>query len=301
MITLKMKKSNIFSQIALFGALAMVVASCTDPIDIELDEGTPQLNVDAFIDDQDIVQRIRIVETTNYFDNGTVNAIADATVTIADNDGNTYPFSHTKDGYFESESTGAEMIKGNQEYTLKVVVGERSYLATSNTLAPPPIDSLTFDEISGDGPGALNGYIGYFWATDIPGEENFYWIKAFRNDTFLSDPNFLNTAQNAIQEGDAGDGLQFIPPIAQGITTFPDIYQKDDKVRVELHSISIGTYLFLAEARTQITNGGLFAEPPYNVRTNIENVNGSTESKEQAVGWFSTSMVSSIEGKVGDN
>ena len=289
------------TRIALLGVMATAVVSCTDPIDIELDEGTPQLNVDAFIDDQDVTQRVRLVETTNYFDNETVSSIEDATVTMADSEGNTYTFSYTKDGYYESDVTGAEMIKANLEYTLKVVVEERSYLATSSTLAPPPIDSLTFDEISGEGPGTLNGYIGNFWATDIKGEENFYWIKAFRNDTFLSDPNFLNIAQNAIQEGDAGDGLQFIPPIAQGITTFPDIYQKGDRVRVELHSISPGTYFFLSEARTQITNGGLFAEPPYNVRTNIVNVNGSEEVSEKAVGWFSTSMVSSIEGVVDNN
>lgn len=300
MIEDKMNYKKLY-RLAFLVWVVAVFAACTDPIDVELDPGTPQINIDAFIEDQDVVQRVRVLNTTDYFDNESLSEVTNAEVTLADNTGNSYDFTYTEDGYYVSAQNGSEMIKEGLEYTLKVTVGDKSFLATSYTVAPPPIDSLTFEEISGDGPGALNGFIGAFWATDVAGQSNFYWIKAFRNDTFLSDPNFLNIAQDAIQEGDAGDGLQFIPPIAQGITTFPDIYQLDDEVRVELHSITPGTYAFLSEARTQITNGGLFAEPPYNVRTNIVNTSGSEALEDQPVGWFSTSMVSSIEGQVGNN
>ncbi|MOA65423.1 hypothetical protein D3C78_1918030 [compost metagenome] len=55
-------------------------------------------------------------------------------------------------------------------------------------------------------------------------------------------------------------------------------------------------YHFYDELRTQISNGGIFANPPANVRTNVKNVNSSSAKK--AVGYFGASLVSSISTTV---
>jgi hypothetical protein len=47
--------------------------------------------------------------------------------------------------------------------------------------------------------------------------------------------------------------------------------------------------------QTQILNGGLFAVQPNNVATNIKNV---SENGKKAVGWFSVSLVESLEKEV---
>jgi len=128
---------------------------------------------------------------------------------------------------------------------------------------------------------------------------NFYWIKTYINDQLISDPNFINLSVDAAQ-GAGSDGLAFIPPIRTGITTFPNIFQKGERVRVEIHGISFETYNFIVQAQSQITNGGLFATPPYNVVTNIVNEDGSTNVENQAVGWFSVATVLGLEEVVGE-
>jgi len=277
-----------------FLALAVfAITACTDPIDIELDEGTSQINVDAFITDKPETQKVRVVKTTNYFDNESLNAITNANVVLTNNFGQSWRFNYSTDGYYTLPYTDT-IIKPFVEYTLEVKHDDNTFRAVSTAMPTTPVDSITFEEQIPNGAGSLDGFIGEFWAKDVPGMPNFYWIKAYQNDVFLSDPNFINLAFDAAQ-GEGADGLTFIPPIRTGITTFPDIYKKGDKVRVEIHAISFETYNFIFQAQSQITNGGLFATPPFNVITNIENVSGSDAVEDQAVGWFSVATVSSLE------
>ncbi len=51
------------------------------------------------------------------------------------------------------------------------------------------------------------------------------------------------------------------------------------------------TYFFIQEMQVQMVNGGLFATPPSNVKTNIRNTNPNATTK--AVGWFNIGAVSS--------
>jgi len=91
------------------------------------------------------------------------------------------------------------------------------------------------------------------------------------------------------------DGQLFIPPIS----TFPMFNVEDslglkDTATYEIWSLTEGTNGFWAEVLNQSISGGigaLFATPTANVKTNI--ISTGTELKDQAVGWFSTSVVSS--------
>lgn len=288
-------KFNISSSLAFIALFAIVLAACTDPIDIDLDEGTPQLNVDAFLNDKPEEQKVRLLMTTNYFDNESINAISDATVTLTSELQEEWTFTYDKDGYYVLPHTpGDTLIRPFVNYTLWIKHDGATFTAGALSMPTTIVDSITFEEQVPSGPGSLDGFIGEFWARDIAGMPNFYWIQTYKNDTFISDPNFINVAFDAAQ-GEGADGLTFIPPIRTGINTFPNIFEKDDNVRVEIHGISFETYQFIFQAQSQITNGGLFATPPYNVVTNIENVNGSDEAKDKAVGWFSVATVSSRE------
>ncbi len=69
-------------------------------------------------------------------------------------------------------------------------------------------------------------------------------------------------------------------------------FKAGDKVRVENWSITDDTYTFYTELQQQILNGGLFANPPANVRTNVFNRNASGR---KAVGWFGGAGVAARE------
>lgn len=273
--------------------LSVIYTSCTDPIDIELDEGTAQLNVDAFITDKPEDQKVRVVMTTNYFDNLSVNPITDAEVKMQSSLGQEWTFSYTQDGYYVLPYTDT-IVRPMVGYTLLVNHSGQEFIANTTAFPTAQVDSIIFIEQIPTGPGSLDGFIGEFWGRDVPNFPNAYWIKTYINDTLISDPNFINLSLDAGQ-GQITDGSPFIPPIRTGITTFPNIFQRGERVKVEIHGISFETYQFITQAQSQITNGGLFATPPYNVVTNIENTSGSEAVEDQAVGWFSVATVKSLE------
>jgi len=61
-------------------------------------------------------------------------------------------------------------------------------------------------------------------------------------------------------------------------------FQVGDRIKIEVCSITEDNYYFYNEMVTQINNGGLFANPPANVRTNVMNRNPGSAKK--AVGYF---------------
>ncbi|MGB0430645.1 MAG: DUF4249 family protein [Bacteroidia bacterium] len=281
------------SHIIILVAAIFAITACTDPIDIELDEGTPQVNIDAFITGLPEDQKVRVVITTNYFDNLKVDPITDAEVVLSSSLNQQWVFNYTENGYYVLPYSDT-IVRPFVDYTLTVKANGQEFFANTTAFPTTAVDSILFFEQIPTGPGSLDGFIGEFWGNDLPGLPNAYWIKTFVDDTLISDPNFINLSLDAGQ-GPISDGSAFIPPIRTGITTFPNIFQKDEKVRVEIHGISLETYEFITQAQSQITNGGLFATPPFNVISNIKNTSGSEAVEDQPVGWFSVATVSSLE------
>jgi hypothetical protein len=281
------------SQIIIIALSIFAITACTDPIDIELDEGTPQVNIDAFITSLPQDQKVRVVMTTNYFDNLRIDPITNAEVVLRNNINQEWTFSYTENGYYVLAYSDT-IVRPFIEYSISVKVDGNEFVSTTTAFPTTKVDSINFFEQIPTGPGSLDGFIGEFWGRDIAGIPNAYWIKTFVNDTLVNDPNFINLSLDAGQ-GPISDGSPFIPPVRTGITTFPNIFQRNETVRVEIHGISLETYEFITQAQSQITNGGLFATPPFNVVTNFSNANGSGEVGDQPVGWFSVATVSSLE------
>ena len=110
------------------------------------------------------------------------------------------------------------------------------------------------------------------------------------------------SVDGSFSESSRGDGQLFIPPVS----TFP-AYDVDDSLGVgdfatyELWSISRKTFKFWREVQDQAIQGGgigaLFATPTANASSNIRCTN-SEELENQAVGWFSVSIVSSATQEI---
>lgn len=293
--------SNInFSLFALLICVGVLFSSCEDVIDVDLDEGTPQLNVDAFLNNLNTEKRIRLQMTAPYFDNSAKNYVEDATVSIADDMGGQWNFTYDKDGFYVMEDT-AGFIRNGYTYTLFIKRSAGDFVATSTCMATIPVDSIRYEDLSEDGGGFGDeeGYFAEFYATDIVGEENFYWIKHYRNGAYSNAAGDINISADG-GAGEDTDGFTFIPPIRFAINDFEEAYELGEKIRLEIHSINEATYEFLSQVQVQMTNGGLFADPPYNVTTNVENISGSKEPADLAVGWFSVSMVKDFESIVED-
>jgi hypothetical protein len=80
-------------------------------------------------------------------------------------------------------------------------------------------------------------------------------------------------------------------PIRRAIN--PELYVANDKLKLELYSISLDQFSFYSQARLELNNAGLFARPAANIPTNLVNTNKN--SNLQGSGWFGVSAVSTLE------
>lgn len=276
--------------------VVLLITSCEDVIQIKLDEGSKLLVVDAFINDLRVDQRVRLTYTDSYFSNQNPPPVTNASVVLKDITANkVYTFQNNNNGDYVYNLIPTDTISyTNHTYRLEVIYNGDTYTAVGTQNRTTKIDSIQV-EYKEKSAFQQAGYFCTMWAFDIPGPINdYYWIKAFRNDTLFTQGSQINIAINAAN-GAGADGLIFTPPIAGGITPFGQVYKLNDKCRVEIHSLSQETYSFLQQVISQTTNSGLFAATPENVKTNIVS---PTNAKTKSIGWFNIASVNSLEKTV---
>ncbi|GAB3687247.1 hypothetical protein GCM10027592_00530 [Spirosoma flavus] len=279
-------------------AATLLFSRCTTVIDAKLDTGPSELSVDALITDQPGAQTIRITQTAGYFDSNTPPAATSATVTVSDDAGKTYRFlDPDNDGYYVWQPTGKDTLgRIGRTYQLTIVYKNATYRATSKLNRVPPVDSLVFVKRKINPVSTTEGYRAEFYSTDLAGATDYYRIRFYRNGTLQNKARNIILSEDGAFQGasQVTDGLMFIAPIRLSVN--PDsLYKQNEKVTVELHSISADAFRFWNLLRGQVTNGGLFATPPANVPTNIVNEN---TSGPKATGFFITSAVRSLSATV---
>lgn len=266
----------------------ITLASCEDVIQVKLDEGDPMITIDAFINDMRTQQKVRLTFTNSYFSQKPNQPILGASVSLKDlTTGLDYTFTDNNNGDYVYTPT--DTFKIGHNYELTVTHQGTSYTSTSRMNRTTGIDTLLSEYQEGGGLGnASAGYKFSFLGFDPPGDTvDYYWIKSYRNGVFFNKGIEINICADAAY-GQGADGFPFIPPIAEAITPFGEVFQKFDVCRVEIHSINLETYNFLTQVYTQTTNSGLFATSPENIKTNIKN---TTNNKVKVVGWFCMSAV----------
>jgi hypothetical protein len=296
-----MKNTPIFGfsviHVILLGLLLLGLSSCEDPIDIDLQTGPSQLAIDGWLTDQPGPQTIKLTKTTGYFDAAQPPAALGATVIVADEDSVIHQFIDVKGNgtYVWTPKPGEVFGKIGKKYLLGIRFEGQEYYAISQMNSVPAIDSLVFREEKPNPLEDRTGFEGEFYATDLPNQTNYYWVRTYRNGKMLDETSDIVVSYNGSFNGSADtDGLLFIQPIRTSIN--PDsLYNRNDSVKVEVLSITPDAFYFFQQLSTQINNGGLFASPPANVPTNVVNRNASGP---KAVGFFGVSAVSSKTVKV---
>lgn len=282
-------KNSIKLLFLLFGAL--IFTSCEDPIDVTLDPGESQLVVDAFVNNLNEKQIIKLMMSTPYFDNSSKSYAEGAVVELRDSSGRVYNFIPESNGvYSYTPVAGDDFCKVGNKYELVIKYKGEEFYANSIVNPVPPIDSIRIKKEENPFTGE-EIKLAEFFAVDIKGRKDFYWIKTIYNDTLKKLDNADNVSDGAFS-GDGADGLPFIQPMRYAINKEGGRtpYVPGDTITVKLLSITEGTYDWLFDVFSQTNNGGLFATPPYNVRTNLKNRN--PQSKTKAYGFFCTSAIS---------
>jgi Domain of unknown function (DUF4249) len=288
--------------------LAVTFLSCDTVIHPTLQSATPVYIVDAFINNKPDTQVIRVTYSQPYFEETVPPGVSGASVVVTDNDANLYTFAENpkeKGAYIWVPSTTPLGRVGNH-YMLVIKINNENLLAQSTMGRVPPIDSITF-QANDRNDGTKEFYRAQFWAVDLRGPGDTYWIKTYKNGMLLNKPEDLNLAYDAaFSKGSNFDGYTFIQPIRNGInpndTDANDKrlspYSLGDSVYVEIHSLNEATFDFLNQVAVQTNRPGgfseLFARPLANVSTNIFNENAKGTNVQ---GFFNVGSVSGMGKK----
>jgi hypothetical protein len=279
--------------------LSLFFLSCEDIVDVELPEDQAQFSIDAVLNNRLATQRIRITQSIPYFDNsGNYQGIEVDSVVLSDQNNNKYYFTPESNGYYVYTPIGPDSFLVGNTYTLSIYKGIDSYVATSKLNRSAPIDSIS--AFTNDDPALDTArYFVFLNARDVVGRGDHYWVRTYRNGVLQNAPNFINPSIDGATGGANNDGFPFIFPVAfLGVNSFNAPYRKGEEITIELLGIEQNFFEFLTLASDQLTNGGLFARPIVNLRTNFKQTN---KRSMPVVGFFSIGESFSLTKKMGED
>ena len=296
-------RNKFYIIISLFG-LTMFF-SCEDAIDVELAEVDAQFVVDAWLHDMDDrIPEVRIGLSQPFVDSSFQESLENAIVTITNGDNTTYSlvYSSISQSY---QLTSEDLLLWREEpigqtFALNIDIDGVMLTAQNEKLRVPEIDSI-LQELRTDDPFVDDGIFCNFFATDLEGVGDTYWVRTFKNGDYLNKPAEINITFDAgFSPGGEVDNLVFIQPIQElnnpvDENFAPIPYLPGDSIRVELHSISNSAFFFMEVLRDQLLNSsnGIFAEPLANTNGNISSSDGT-----EVLGFFNVSSVSIIEEEI---
>lgn len=289
--------NNLKYIIVLFSILFM--ASCEDAIEVPLAEAESILTVDAWINNLDETQTIKLSLSQPYFDSSFVQVVTGAEVSVFNLSSSAAPqiemkFTEDSDGQYTHPS---QMGLVGDEFRLEIDYNGTTYTSTSTMNRVPVLDSIMQEYIEDD-PFLDDGVYCNFFAKDFAGAGDTYWIKTYKNGRFLNQPSEINIAYDSGFDGGiiVNSEQVFIQPvqdlsneIGENFTTLP--WQPGEEIKVEIHSLNLPSFEFLALMRDQLLNSfnGIFAEPLSNTPSNIVSSDGSP-----VLGCFNVAAVSSL-------
>lgn len=262
-------KSPISKSYFIHIALLLTMASCTEKIDITLDNSYIRLVVEGAITTDTLSHTVKLTTTSSYYFNQPSPAVSGAAVTISVGK-QTFNLTEKEPGIYQT----AQFVHGipDSTYILNIklaspVGGFSEYTATSKLYPVADMDSVTLlfhPDWTKDGMWEIKCYV------QEPPTEDYYRFLIYRNMELLTDTldEWLVTDDKFIN-GSYTNGLS-IGYLRQGT---PDQgLRTGDTVMVEANSIGKEYANFLWEAQAELFGSNpLFSGPPANVKGNISN------------------------------
>ena len=253
----------------------ILFTSCTDVVEVDLEEATPRLVFDASIkwENGELAneQIIKVSRTRNFFEEE-ITWVSGANIEVLDENNNLTTFEEVEPGHYKTENFTASL---EQDYQLNIAVEGKTFQA--NTAF---VNTTSIDSISQGNEGGFSGdekeVVIYF--KDEPTEENYYLIRF--NTEFLAFPSV------ELQSDQFNNGNSI------SISFSDEDLETGDIVEVEFYSISEAYHDFLFKLLLQTGSaGGPFQAQPATVRGNIVNLD---DFDDFPFGYFSLSTLEKV-------
>lgn len=261
--------------------IAVLLSSCTDVVDIEVQSSQSRLTIEASLDWEKGTlgneQTIKLSSSTDYYDTSTNTSVTGASVKVAnDNSGVEFLFTDQNNGNY---TTSSFVPVVNQSYTLTVDYNGETFTATETLMPVVDISELSQSTEEGFSDDVLEVNIAF---EDPVEEENYYLIKLKERgdllvELFDVDDEFTN-----------GNEIKLFYEKEEDTDTNTMEFEQGDIVDVELLGISEAYYDFIGILIAQNEDSGPFGTTPVALKGNCINV---TTPNNYAYGYFRLTQV----------
>lgn len=237
---------------------ALSFLSCEEVIDLELNEATPKLVIEASLNhfpQQGVTSfpKIKLSLTAPFFDNE-IPPVTNAEVTITDEEGTIFSIPHSENGSY----IGDFEVQPNTTYTLQIIYEGEIYTATNQLVSAVPIEFVEQTDDAGFS-GEDIELKAFF--EDPAGAENYYFFEGLSEKG-----NIYDAISDEFFNGNLIFGYYLVEDIEPG-----------DVVRFNLYGINEQNYNFIFTLLQQGDSpAGPFETQPATVRGNIVNETNPT-------------------------
>ena len=251
-------------------AIIFMVASCTERIDIELDETYTRLVVFGSITTDTTSHYVVLSTTTSYYYNEAPPPVTGANLEISDDLGNSVTLTEVAPGKYATAPLFAA-IPG-RTYTLRIelaeeVNGHKTYIASSYLSPINQIDSIGLVERPDWGEKGFMEVTCYY---QDPLSRNFYMFNIFKNGEMLTDTitnRFVSEDEFYNGNYTNGIGVGYLDQSKER-----EVIRDGDTVTFQGCSITEYYYNFIITLQSETGfQTPLFSGPPANVKSNISN------------------------------
>jgi hypothetical protein len=269
---------------------SLLIISCVERIDIQLDDSYTRLVVDGSITTDTMAHTVLLSRTTSYYYNQPAPPVTGASLEISDGTV-VYTLNEDAPGVYRTDPSVFGVAGKTYSLNIKLmeqVGGYTDYSASAKLYPVSHLDSITLafhPDWSENGIWEVECYV------QDPPTEDYYRFMISRNRKVLTD---------TLDEWIVTDDRFFNGNYAYGAPIAYLEQQKDDEVlikgdtvNVEMNSIGPAYANFIWEAQSEVQGSNpLFSGPSSNVKGNIDN---------GAIGFFAAYSVSRSYGIVPDS
>lgn len=252
---------------------AAILISCTERIDLKIDEEYQKLAVEAYVTPTPEAQFVKLTKTSGYFSQEAPEPVSEAVVMVNNGDKNfQWNESPEKPGYYLPPDDFTVIVENEYHLSvdLKNEIGGASHYESSAVM---PRFEAVIDSIRVIWRGDFERWIIKLYALEPQGPD-FYMFNALRNNQLITD----SISRVGITDDRLVDGIYI-----SGIYTlffYEDELDIGDTVTMITSAITQDYYKYVSEVQTELfPKVPIFSGPSANVRSNISN---------GAIGYFAT-------------
>ncbi|MGL1888837.1 MAG: DUF4249 domain-containing protein [Reichenbachiella sp.] len=252
-----------------------------DRIDLDLNDESPKLAVEAWITDLDKPQYVALSRTINYLGEQKPDYVTDAVVILND-EVSDIELVHDVEGRYYLPVDWQPRY--GSYYTLTISHGSEVYVARELMRVCPSIENVfgeleDFDTVFEENDFGEDTYKLTFSFEDSVGLGDGYYFVDYLEGSFVGD-----SITNGTYEHDQYFDGDYVEDAS--VTSEEKPFFLGDEAVIEMHAIGKEATYFLSDVDNEIYGNGPFDSPPANVRTNISN---------GAVGYFIIGGAKSVQ------